>query len=325
MKTSTLLPIALALSTATASAQSPIQVRFEGTVSQVFSTVSLGAFAGIQAGDSWSFDFEVFTPGFPTGTGDRFEYDINSSTAVVESVSGTEGIEQSSNPRLQVEGGQISVLNALFTTNSGVSIASQLFATSAPFPLATSDLLLLTGIYPGTAFNINSGNGTEPSPSTGRFQLEVTQVIIGDLTLGTNYCDANANTTGAAASISAMGSAVAASNDLTLVADALPVNSFGFFLTSTTTAFVANPGGSAGNLCLANPIGRYVGPGQIQQTNQAGQFSLAIDLAQTPTPLGFVSIGAGDIYAFQAWFRDVDPVSGLATSNFTDGLEVNFE
>ena len=144
-----------------------------------------------------------------------------------------------------------------------------------------------------------------------------------DVTLGDNYCMANPNSTGATGAISAVGSPVAASNDVTLNASSLPNNAFGFFLTSQTQAFTMNPGGSSGNLCLGGQIGRYVGPGQIQNTGMAGEFSLVLDLTQTPQPTGFVSIQAGETWNFTAWHRDTSGTG--ATSNFTDGLENTFQ
>ena len=140
--------------------------------------------------------------------------------------------------------------------------------------------------------------------------------------LGTNYCTAVPNSTGNTGSISATGSAIRANNDVTLQASSLPNNSFGFFLTSRTQGFVANPGGSMGNLCLGSPIGRYVGPGQIKNTGLLGAFTLVLNLGQTPTPTGLVSINAGETWNFQSWHRDA--VGGAATSNFTDGLSINF-
>ncbi|QDV09193.1 hypothetical protein Poly30_47500 [Planctomycetes bacterium Poly30] len=139
---------------------------------------------------------------------------------------------------------------------------------------------------------------------------------------GTAYCMANPNSTGATGTISGAGSTMAASNDVTLTAADLPNSAFGFFITSTTQGFVANPAGSEGNLCLAGAIGRYVGAGQIQNTGGAGSFSLALDLTQTPTPTGLVSIAAGETWNFQAWHRDAN--MGTPVSNFTDGLSITF-
>ena len=118
------------------------------------------------------------------------------------------------------------------------------------------------------------------------------------------------------------GTASVANNDLVLEATDLPMNSFGFFLTSQTQGFAANPGGSSGNLCLGGGIGRFVGPGQIQNSGTTGALSLAVDNSQQPTPTGLVQVLAGDVWNFQAWYRDVS--GGMPTSNFTDGIEVTF-
>jgi len=130
------------------------------------------------------------------------------------------------------------------------------------------------------------------------------------------------NSTGVPAEIIAIGNPVAAGNNVTLEASDLPLNSFGFFLTSQTQGFVANPGGSQGNLCLGGGIGRYVGPGQIQNSGTGGTISLALDLTLTPQPTGFVSVSAGETWNYQAWYRDA--VGGSAVSNFTNGTELVF-
>jgi hypothetical protein len=140
--------------------------------------------------------------------------------------------------------------------------------------------------------------------------------------VGTAYCTAAMNSTGATGQISAQGSATVADNDLTLTASSLPTTSFGFFIVSLDQGFVMNPGGSEGNLCLAGSVGRYVGPGQIQNSGSAGAFSLALDLTAIPQPTGSVPAVAGDTWNFQTWYRDV--IATGPTSNFTRGLEVTF-
>ncbi|MFT5732984.1 MAG: hypothetical protein ACJA2W_000365 [Planctomycetota bacterium] len=139
---------------------------------------------------------------------------------------------------------------------------------------------------------------------------------------GSSFCMPNVNSTGLAGKMGATGSTSAAANDLTLEASQLPVNSFAFFITSQTQGFVAIPGGSAGNLCVVGSVGRYVGPGQIQQANASGTISLGIDLTMTPQPLGFVSVASGETWNYQAWFRD--SMGGTPTSNFTDGYSISF-
>ncbi|MEZ6016273.1 MAG: hypothetical protein R3F49_14235 [Planctomycetota bacterium] len=140
---------------------------------------------------------------------------------------------------------------------------------------------------------------------------------------GTRYCTAVANSTGITAQMAASGSASVAQNNLVIEASRMPLNSFGFFLTSATQGLIANPGGSQGNLCLGGSIGRYVGPGQIQNSGATGAISLAVDLTQHPTPTGLVSVQVGQTWNFTAWYRDV--VGGSATSNFTDGYQILFQ
>ena len=143
---------------------------------------------------------------------------------------------------------------------------------------------------------------------------------VGPASFGTNYCTAVANSTGAAAAISGIGSTQASRNDVTLNCAQMPPNQFGIFLTSTTQASIPV---ASGTLCLGGSIIRFQSPGQILQVDANGEFSLQIDTtalpAGVPTP-----ILAGDTYNFTAWFRDIDPMIGN-TANFSNGLEVTFQ
>ena len=140
--------------------------------------------------------------------------------------------------------------------------------------------------------------------------------------IGRSYCVAAINSTGAAGRLEGSGSASIAENCLRLAVKRLPPTVFGLFITSTSQDFVANPGGSEGNLCLGGSIGRYVEPGQLQQADAGGAFSLQLDLTNTPQPSGAVSISAGETWNFQAWYRDSGSMG--STSNLTNGLEVVF-
>ncbi len=140
--------------------------------------------------------------------------------------------------------------------------------------------------------------------------------------LSTNYCMANANSSGFPGSMSGTGSILAASNNATMIASNLPANQFGFFVCSRTQGFVPLAGGTSnGNICLGGVIGRLSLPNQIVNSGAGGQFSLALDLTALPEGNNNVAVMPGDTWNFQAWFRD--PV-GLG-SNFTDGLEVTFQ
>ncbi len=141
--------------------------------------------------------------------------------------------------------------------------------------------------------------------------------------LGSVYCtDAPANESGHSGVMRAFGNQSIASNDVRLVATGLPMSSFGFFITSQTDGLIFNPGGSAGNLCVAGAIGRYVGPGQIQNSGATGTIGLDLDLAQMPQPTGLVAAQAGETWFFQAWHRDIQATG--ATSNFTQALSISF-
>ena len=133
---------------------------------------------------------------------------------------------------------------------------------------------------------------------------------------------ASPNSTGQTGRMSGSGSASVANNDLTLGAERLPLNSFGYFLTGTAQASTPVPNANQSILCIGGPIGRYTGPGQLRNSGSSGTFSLQIDLARTPTPTGIVAVVAGQTRNFQAWHRDA--VNGTAVSNFTDGLSVTF-
>ena len=174
-----------------------------------------------------------------------------------------------------------------------------------------------SGIASAVGYNFN-GN-----PSTFRNRLEINGTPGSGGGVGTNYCTPGVpNSTGSPGHIRGTGSAVAANNDLTLVAEDLPNNAFGYFLTSRTQGLIPQPGGSLGVLCLGGSIGRYTGPGQIQNSGATGSFDLLLDLTQTPTPTGFVAVVAGETWNYQAWHRD--SVGGAAVSNFTDALTVTF-
>lgn len=144
---------------------------------------------------------------------------------------------------------------------------------------------------------------------------------IGVNQIGTSYCTAVVNQAGLMGQISAFGSNLVGTNDVTLVASDVPPQQFGIFIVGRTQGFVPSAGGSNGNLCLSGAIGRYSQPGQIKSTGTMGTFELVLDLTQIP--LGSVPVAAmsGDTFNFQAWHRE--GVGG--GSNFTNGVSVLFQ
>jgi len=140
--------------------------------------------------------------------------------------------------------------------------------------------------------------------------------------IGSNYCNANPNSTGVAAAISGFGREDVQDNDVTLRSINMPPSQFGIFVTSLTSGFTPNVG--SGNLCVDGQIGRFTQPNQIQQVDANGQFSLAIDLTQMPLGLTPVAVQPGETWYFQAWYRDFQSGGGN-TSNLSDGLEITFQ
>ncbi|MFT7679794.1 MAG: hypothetical protein ACI8QC_003799, partial [Planctomycetota bacterium] len=141
---------------------------------------------------------------------------------------------------------------------------------------------------------------------------------------GTNYCGPGAvNSSGMPGIIAASGSSVVADNDLLITASQLPDGQFAYLLASRTQGFVANPGGSQGNLCVLGDIARFNRAGEVGAI-AGGVFALQMPLGDFPEPpTNGVSVLAGDTWNFQCWHRDF--VNGSPTSNFTDATEVDFQ
>ncbi|MCP3918439.1 MAG: PKD domain-containing protein [bacterium] len=214
--------------------------------------------------------------------------------------------------------------------------------TSGPAPLAITFNDLSSGVVSSWSWNFgDGGTSSAQNPShvygaSGSYTVSLTvtgpcgtstetktdYVLVDPPLIGTSYCSpAVANTTGSPATIVAIGSAVVTDNDVTLVAAQLPLGEFGYFLASPTQGFVANPGGSVGNLCLGGGplLGRYAG--MAQNSGTTGTFSIPVDLTAVPiaVPPGSVMIQPGDNWNFQCWYRDT------ASSNFTDAVSIDFE
>lgn len=130
--------------------------------------------------------------------------------------------------------------------------------------------------------------------------------------VGSAYCTPKKNSTGVPARCHATGSDVASDNLLTLVADRMPPQQFGYQLVSQTQGYT---GAGSGVLCLGGSIGRLVK--LVQSTGSGGTFSVTPDLTHLPPPTKG-SVLAGETWSFQAWFRDG------SKSNFTNGVAVLF-
>ncbi|QDV09257.1 hypothetical protein Poly30_48140 [Planctomycetes bacterium Poly30] len=138
-------------------------------------------------------------------------------------------------------------------------------------------------------------------------------------------CPGFPNSSGLPGRLLGIGSRAVTDNSFTLSADRLPANTFGFFLVAPSNGFVLNPGGFLGFLCVSGPVGRFVGPGEVQNSGPGGVLSLALDLTNLPTPLGSESIAPGETRYFQAWHRDNPSLPLGFPTNFSSSLAVTFK
>ena len=140
--------------------------------------------------------------------------------------------------------------------------------------------------------------------------------------IGTEYCGpAPVNVSGLPGTIAAYGSTLTGENDVTLVATQLPTNTLGWFLASQVQGFTPNPGGSAGNLCLAGQVSRF--NWFPLDTGAFGEMSLQLDLTRCPAPGGWTVITPGTTWNFQALFRD--SVAGVGATNLSNAVTVQFQ
>lgn len=140
--------------------------------------------------------------------------------------------------------------------------------------------------------------------------------------LGSLVCLGELNSTGMGAMLKISGSDIAADNDLVLNGSQLPMNTNVLFINSREVNFVANPGGSEGNICIASfNMGRHVS--KIAGSGATGTVAVALDLANIPTNLGMMAAVAGETWYWQGWYRDT--VGGVSTSNFTAATCVTFQ
>ena len=136
--------------------------------------------------------------------------------------------------------------------------------------------------------------------------------------VGVAFCVAAANQTGQIAVTTLLGSPSILQNDLELRCDALPGGAVGYFLTSTTTGQITNPGNAIGTLCLGGSIGRY--SSFAQAATASGEMNLPLDLTGLSQPTGPTSAVSGETWHFQCWYRD--SIFGLPVSNFSLPVQV---
>ena len=141
--------------------------------------------------------------------------------------------------------------------------------------------------------------------------------------VGTQFCDANDNSSGLSAWMNIQLDpnfyGIATPGDTArLHCFNLPLNAFGFFIASNQSGFTANPGGSAGNICLAGSVGRF--SNSVRNSGATGTVHLSVPLTQIAQPFGSTAGMSGETWHFQYWTRDFQ--NGVVTSNFSNAASL---
>lgn len=134
------------------------------------------------------------------------------------------------------------------------------------------------------------------------------------------YCYGNPNSTGDRGFIRLSGDR-STTGTKQMIASALPMNSFGYFVVGTDFANSVNPGGSAGVLCVGGSVGRY--SNAVASSGASGSITVPFDPQQISQPSGSVPAMSGQFWQFALWHRDSGG-SG-ATSKFTNAVSILFE
>ena len=134
--------------------------------------------------------------------------------------------------------------------------------------------------------------------------------------IGATYCSpAVPNSTGQPGAMRVGGSTTVADDDLVLIAESLPTDpNIGYFIMGTGTNTFTPPG-SAGPICVAPGIQRYLPP--VNNTSEMGGGFMRV--VGTSGPVSGL-ITPGSTWNFQAWHRD-----GMNPSNLTDAVSVSFD
>ncbi|MDF1839548.1 MAG: right-handed parallel beta-helix repeat-containing protein [Planctomycetota bacterium] len=260
-------------------------------------------------------------------------FNTGGSTEVTNCIVSENGPEGVQNPAGQIAGAQWthSLVDGGPTTNGNLNAVAQFVNPGIDFAL--------TATSPGVDAGNNAAVASTPySVDHGRRFVDSVHAVDTGLGMGpivdmgafeyspmdAHYdCLSTANSTGQPGLIHFSGSRDLSVNQLTLRASGLPLNEFGYFLTSQTRGFAALPGGSQGNLCLGGALGRFNQAGQIRTSGALAEFSLPLNPGTLPHPQGSVSVHAGETWHFQGWFRDGN--AGVGASNFTDRVSIRFE
>jgi hypothetical protein len=190
---------------------------------------------------------------------------------------------------------------------------SAYFLERLPTGWEIRDALVASDYQPGTGFGrsvcADGGVAVVAAPSSMQLGAPsgITYVFALD-PLVTNYCVADANSTGMPATMAAGGSASLSANNLELIAGAIGPNQPGIFFYGQQETEVPFGNGNrciAGRLHMAHPLSRAGEDGYLRTSFDNSLNSL---------------ISAGATWKFQAWYRD--PAAGGHGFDLSDGMSV---
>lgn len=138
----------------------------------------------------------------------------------------------------------------------------------------------------------------------------------------TSACSpAAANATGQPAHLTFEGSPFAGDALTVRTHGLLPGGMLGYLVVGDQTVAPTAVAGSPSPLCIGGSLGRLTS--QVQNADQSGVQTFAVDTKSLPVRGGPVSVQPGETWTFQSWYQDSDP-AGMPRSNFSDALAVTF-
>ncbi|MEZ6018242.1 MAG: hypothetical protein R3F49_24275 [Planctomycetota bacterium] len=135
--------------------------------------------------------------------------------------------------------------------------------------------------------------------------------------LGSEFCSASINSTGASARIWAAGLASSEDDWFHLGIEGGPEGAAAMILVSQTSSQGTSLPGSQGALCLAGTVTRL--GSTLGRVSAGGSYGAHLDLTLPTSPPQ--AIGVGETWHFQCWYRDANPGP---TSNLSTALTVSF-
>ncbi|QDV10011.1 hypothetical protein Poly30_55720 [Planctomycetes bacterium Poly30] len=181
--------------------------------------------------------------------------------------------------------------------------------------------ILIDPTYAGEVLQFGFSSFATNYDDSGRYYDNVDFNVVANPGFGEIICLGNPGSTGVGSFLTVGGSTTASDNNLILTVDSLTPNSLGYFIHSTGSNVVYNPGGSAGHVCIGGgALGRF--NGNVLNSGAAGTVTFNPDLTSFPLPGGAIAVVAGDTRNFQYWTRDIS-MSG-PTSNFSSAVSVMF-